>query len=281
MIFERVIKLPLQPIATLAACLALAPTPAWATQPAGEPAEQPTKQDDAQARARAAYQRGTKLYNEGKFEEALAAFQEAATRYASPDFQFNIAKCYERLGDHEEAIRHYEIYLRTAEDPPDRAVVENSIADLERRIAEEAEQEEEEEEDAPEPKPEPEPEAPGRALIISGGVLLGVGAALGLGGGLGFGLQVSRDNATLGEVLDGNPGGLTFDDADAIADRARTNQTLEFVMVGLGGAVAITGVALLAAGMAKKNKSPGAAAKLRVAPSLARGGAGLIVQGSF
>ena len=275
------------PALALGVGLALAGVPAQAAPPASapEPAPMPDpggeaqgdELDPAQERAREAYARGTQLYNEAKFSEALAAFQEAATLFASPDFQFNIAKCYERLGDFEEAVRHYEIYLRTTDDPSDRAVIEASIADLKRRIADG------ELEPPPEVAPEPS-KPPGRALIITGGALLGVGVGVGVAGGLAFGLMVSRDNTTLGGVLDGNPDKLTFAEAKTLADRARGNQTLEVVMVSVGGAVAITGVALLAVGL-KQKKSGSApqttAASLRVAPTWSSTSAGLVLGGSF
>jgi tetratricopeptide (TPR) repeat protein len=273
------------PISLLCSVLALAPVQvaaAPAKQPEPEPSEDeaPPDEDPNYTRAVEAYRLGTELYNDAKFEEALVAFQEAATLYASPDFQFNIAKCYERLGKYEDAIRSYELYLRTAEDSGDTAVIEASITDLKRRI--------EERDAAAEKDPEPEPEPtgptnPGRKLVITGGALLGVGAAVALGGGLGFGIPVSRDNATLGDVLGDNPDNLTFAEADEIANGARRYQTLELVMIGVGGALVVTGAALLGVGMAKnkKAKAKTTASQLRLAPTWGRTGAGLSLSGSF
>lgn len=272
------------PISLLCSVLALAPVqvaaaPAKQPEPAPSEDEAPPDEDPNYTRAVEAYRLGTELYNDARFEEALAAFQEAATLYASPDFQFNIAKCYERLGKYEEAIRSYETYLRTAEDSGDTAVIEASIADLKRRIEERDAAAQKDPE--PGPEPEPGPSNPGRKLVITGGVLLGVGAAVALGGGLGFGIPVSRDNATLGEVLDDNPDGLTFAQADEIANGARLNQTLELVMIGVGGALVVTGAALLGVGMAKNKKAKATTARLRVAPTWGRTGAGLSLSGSF
>lgn len=273
------------PVSLLCSVLALAPVqvvaaPPKQPEPAPSEEEAAPDEDPNYTRAVEAYRRGTELYNAAKFEEALASFQEAATLYASPDFQFNIAKCYERLGKYEEAIRSYETYLRTAEDSGDTAVIEASIADLQRRIEERDAAAEKPPDPGPEVAPEPEPgKPPGRALMITGGVLLGVGAAVALGGGLGFGIPVSRDNATLGEVLDDNPDNLTFAEADEIANGARLNQTLEIVMIGVGGALVVTGAALLGVGMSKKKKAN--TARLQVAPTWGRTGAGLSLSGSF
>ncbi len=270
----------------LCGALALAPMQVGAAPPKSQP--EPSVEDEAPPddpnyeRAVEAYRRGTELYNEAKFEEALEAFQEAATLYASPDFQFNIAKCYERLGEYEQAIRSYQTYLRTAEDSSDRAVIEASIEDLERRLAERDAAAQKD----PDPDPQPQPDAeakkpPGKALIITGGVLIGVGAAVALGGGLGFGIPVSADNKRLGEVLDDNPDGLTFAEADAIADGARGKQIGEIAFVAAGSAVLVTGVALLAVGLAKKKKAAGTTAQLQVAPSWGRSGVGLTLSGRF
>jgi tetratricopeptide (TPR) repeat protein len=268
-------------IPTLCLALVVGPVPVLAAGPpkSDETQEPELREDPNFERAKEAYRRGTELYAEAKFEEALASFQEAATLYASPDFQFNIAKCYERLGNFEEAIRSYEIYLRTAEEIDDRALIEASIADLKKRI---------EERDAaanqPEPEPEPEPgkppPPPGRKLVIAGGALLGVGALVGLGGGLGFGIPVASANGKLGDVLDGgNPDGLTFQEADDLAARAKLFQALELTMIGVGGALAIVGVAVLAVGL-KKNKQA-TTANLQIAPSWGRGSVGLSIAGSF
>jgi tetratricopeptide (TPR) repeat protein len=270
----------------LCAALVLPPVRAEAAPPKSQPApaedaaeDEAPPEDPNYERAVEAYRRGTELYNEAKFEEALEAFQEAATLYASPDFQFNIAKCYERLNKYEDAIRSYELYLRTAEDSGDRAVIEASIADLKRRIEERDAAAAEANKD-PEPDPDTGPKKPpGRALVIAGGALLGVGAAVALGGGLGFGIPVSRDNAILGEVADGNPDRLTFAEADALADQARQNQTLELVMIGVGGALVLTGAVLLGVGMSKKKKAN--TARLQVAPTWGRTGAGLTLSGRF
>jgi tetratricopeptide (TPR) repeat protein len=278
-------KLSLRGLASLlCAALVLPPVHAEAAPPKSQPEAEPEAEDEAPPedpnyeRAVEAYRRGTELYNEAKFEEALEAFQEAATLYASPDFQFNIAKCYERLNKYEDAIRSYELYLRTAEDSGDRAVIEASIADLKRRI-EERDAAEAEANKNPEPVDTGPKKPPGRALVITGGALLGIGAAVALGGGLGFGIPVSSANGKLGDVAGGNPDGLTFAEADELANKAQMNQTLELVMIGVGGALVVTGAALLGVGMSKKKKAN--TARVQVAPSWGRTGAGLTLSGRF
>lgn len=241
--------------------------------------------EDEQRRQRAieADARGSELYSAGKFAEALTAFEEAATLYASPEFQFNIARCYERLGAFEQAIHHYDLYLRTAEDPPDRAVIEDSIADLERRLADEARAEAK---PAPEPVPAPLPieptDPPGRGLSIAGASVLGIGAALGLGGGLGYGLHLNRDNRSVQAVLEGNPSGLTFAETEQLAARARRSRTISLALAGAGGALALTGAALLAVGMRRRAAArTRTSARLHLVPSGSPEGVGLILSGQF
>lgn len=270
----------------LCGALALAPMHVGAAPPKSQPEssaeDEAPPEDPNYERAVEAYRRGTELYNQAKFEEALEAFQEAATLYASPDFQFNIAKCYERLGEYEQAIRSYQTYLRTAEDSSDRAVIEASIADLERRIQERDAAADKDVDPQPPPQPDTQPKKqPGKALIITGGVLIGVGAGIALGGGLGFGIPVSADNKRLGEVLDDNPDGLTFAEAEEIADSARGKQIGEIAFVAAGSAVLVTGIALLAVGLAKKNKAAASTARLQVGPSWGRAGVGLTLSGRF
>jgi tetratricopeptide (TPR) repeat protein len=270
----------------LGGVLAFAPvhvTAAPPKQPEPEPSaeDEPPPEDPNIERAREAYRQGTELYNAAKFEEALQAFQEAATLYASPDFQFNIAKCYERLGKYEEAIRSYETYLRTAEDDSDHAVVQASIEDLKRRIAERDAAAQKDPEPDPDPQPDDKPKHPGRALIITGGVLLGAGVVFAVAGGLANGLPVSNKNKQLGEVLDTNPDGLTFGEANTLANDARKLQTLEIVNIAIGSAIAVTGAALLGVGMAKKKKAGKTTAQFQVAPSWGRSSVGLTLSGRF
>jgi len=86
-------------------------------------------------RAMAAFQRGSENYNMAKYDVALRDFLEAASLYASPDFQYNIGLCYEKLDKPEEAIAAFETYLKTKPDASDRANVEDRVARL-REMAE-------------------------------------------------------------------------------------------------------------------------------------------------
>lgn len=145
--------------------------------------------EDDDARARALFQSGAVLYDEGRYEEAVAAFEEAYRLSARPALLFNIANALERLGRWDEALdvlSRYRAYAR----PDERETLDRRIGSLQRRIAEAA--------TAPPAPPPPAPTsvvapvvtAPDDAptlfrpapigLASAGLALTGVGAALGV-----------------------------------------------------------------------------------------------------
>jgi tetratricopeptide (TPR) repeat protein len=242
----------------------------------------------------AAYERGTKNYNRAQYEEALADFTEAASLYASPDFQYNIGLCYEKLGKYDDAIRAFSTYLRAKPDADDRPNVENRIQMLQQEL----ERREREAEDAeaarvaePSPQPPPEPAQPidddaappatdaGRPLIVSGAALAGVGAAVALGGGIAFGVLAGRRSAAVDEVqTGGNPEELSFDETRELEREGKRFEGIQIGMVAGGAVVAVTGAVLLALGLRKRQA---AGAQARLAPALGRGTAGLVLTGRF
>lgn len=259
-----------------------APLPSVNDEPEA-PADGNADRDDAK-QAMEAFARGSDNYNAAKYDAALRDFLEAASLYASPDFQYNIALCYEKLDKPEEAIAAFETYLKTKRNVPDRANVEDRIRRLQAEIDRRA--------STPDPTPTPAPSsdrAPGRALVISGAALLGVGAAVALGGGIGMGVAAKRRSDDLDEVQSGgNPQGLTFAQANDLQDEGKRFELGQIAMAAAGGAVAIVGVALLAVGLRKRGKSRAvegkSAARWRptaIAPSSTRSGFGLTLTGRF
>ncbi|MEM6290755.1 MAG: tetratricopeptide repeat protein [Myxococcota bacterium] len=279
---------------SLALTLAGSPTAALAmAQPAAEapateseaPAEAETemREDPQLSRAMESYELGTQAYNAARYEDALGHFQEAATLYASPDFQYNIGLCYERLGKPEEAVRAYKTYLRAKPNAPDRANVEDRIFTLEKQLAEESGEAGPAPEPAPQPDPEPEPvdTTKGRGLIIGGAALTGLGAAIALGGGLGFGVAASSRSDDLDAIqTGGNPNDSTFADAEALDDEGRRFETLQIVTAAAGAAVAIGGVAMLAIGL-KRRKNARSGSQAVLVPTFTGRSAGFSLQGRF
>jgi tetratricopeptide (TPR) repeat protein len=90
--------------------------------------------DDAATRtAKRHFERGEKLYALTRFSEALDEYQKAFDAKPIPDFLFNIGQCYRNLGEYDSAIFSYRKYLTAAPDAPNRAQVEQLIAELEAR----------------------------------------------------------------------------------------------------------------------------------------------------
>lgn len=55
---------------------------------------------------------GRKLYEQGRFKDALGAFQSAYKVFPHPDVLYRIAECQEKLGDDADAIASYELFLK-------------------------------------------------------------------------------------------------------------------------------------------------------------------------
>lgn len=76
---------------------------------------------------------GTNLYNEGRYDDAVIEFRRAKQTHNAPAFDFNIARCLERLERWGEAAAAYEAYLKTSPNVPERAEVTERIAVLKKR----------------------------------------------------------------------------------------------------------------------------------------------------
>jgi tetratricopeptide (TPR) repeat protein len=105
-----------------------APQPA---APAPAPTAAPAEPTEAQRElARSAYARGQALFAENKFAEAKAAFEQAYAAVPNPVVLLSIAESDTRLGNLEAALDALQRYLTARPDAPDRADVEQKIADL-------------------------------------------------------------------------------------------------------------------------------------------------------
>jgi tetratricopeptide (TPR) repeat protein len=115
--------------------LLLALTLAVAIAPAFAPAI--ARADTAAERAaKRHYDRGRRLFDLQKFDEALEQFQKAYDADPLPDFLFNIGQCQRNLGDYEAAVFSFKKFLKLDPEAPNRAKVEKLIEDLEAKIDE-------------------------------------------------------------------------------------------------------------------------------------------------
>jgi len=84
-----------------------------------------------EARARALYDEGDRLYNLAEYEQAIERFKEAYKLLPEPLFLYNIAQAYRQKGDCASARTFYRNYLRAAPEAENRAKVEQRIAEME------------------------------------------------------------------------------------------------------------------------------------------------------
>lgn len=87
--------------------------------------------DPAIAKAKKLTTDGRKLFDLGKFAQALAKFEAAYEISPIPGLLFNIGQCHRNLGDYDAAIFSFKKYLRLLPEAPNRAAVEDYIAELE------------------------------------------------------------------------------------------------------------------------------------------------------
>lgn len=271
----------------VATCLVGGSVPV-AAAPAEAPAEgdvAPDESIDTNARAMKAYREGQDAYDAGEYSEALQLFLEAQSLYPSPDFHFNIARCHEALESYEQAAVSYKAYLRSyksayGEDAADMVNIQNKIDRLEKQV--------EADKAAAEAAANKEPEviiktvnegkakSPGRGLMITGGVLAGVGVGVAVAGAAVFGTKAANFSGQLDDVYDnGNPNRVTLDQAREIDSNGRAAELNQILLISIGSAVAVTGAALLAVGVVKKKRST------TVAPAIGPDSAGLVISGRF
>jgi hypothetical protein len=86
---------------------------------------------DARADARAHYQAGVKLYGAGDYRGAIKEFSAAHTLMPADLNNYNLALCYDKLGEAEPAIQYYREFLNKQPNADKRAEIEASIARLE------------------------------------------------------------------------------------------------------------------------------------------------------
>jgi tetratricopeptide (TPR) repeat protein len=101
-------------------------------------AELPSSEANAElrrSRAKVEYERGSELYEAGRFQEAVQAFMAADRLAPSAPLSFNIARTYERAGDVSGALRWYRDYLRRSPNAKNAGEVRDRVAQLARRLA--------------------------------------------------------------------------------------------------------------------------------------------------
>ena len=254
---------------------------------AGAPATaraQPTP--DAEAVAKAHYERGITLYNLSKWDEAIAEFKKAYELSKAPGLVFNVAQAQRLKGDHRGALESYRSYLRLDPSAPNRAETEARIGELDKLVKEE---------DARKPPAKPPDKAPppdkvmrvdanvmrvevagqeqdrsNRTLLHAGLITAGVGLVITAYGAY-YGVKASSEWDDV-EVTVATHGPWMHEDQQNWED-AEDHERLSKVCLIVGGVAVATGAVLTVFGTG--------ALESWVAAAPAPGGGSVFVRGEF
>jgi len=229
---------------------------------------------DPEARAKELYQNGALLYEEGRYEDAIVAWEEAYRLSDRPALLFNIANAQERVGrwrDALETLNRYRAYANASQ----REQLDRRIANLERRLRDQ---------DA---DPEPVETGNGGTSSSSGGntggaataaggggppvlpvVLMGGGALLAGTGGVFAVRAMGARSAAAGGCTESIGGTWCLDSVGEDLQRDRRSSLLADVGFVLGGAALATGTVLFVL-------------DLDGAPAVGVRPGGLVIQGQF
>ncbi len=95
----------------------------------------PARAEDKTA-ARDHWERGTKFYDLGKYDDAIREFEAAYEAKGDPAFLYNLAQSHRLAGHVGDSLRFYKTYLRYVPKAPNRADIEERIKELEKIVAE-------------------------------------------------------------------------------------------------------------------------------------------------
>lgn len=279
-------------VAVAAATLAVAP-PSRA-EPRGEKAA-------TDQRAKDLFAKGDTAYAEGRYEEALSAFQESYDLSGRPQLLFNISNAAERLGRIQEAADALEKYLASGK-AKDKDVVQKRLAALKERLEkqkkeqdEAAKKEEEKKQREEEERQKREAEEQKRLAAAKAAApadkpapvlayaLLGTGGALLVAGGVFGVLTLGARGEAKDACKDTASGLLCSSDAGDALDREKTFGLVADIGMVSGVVLGAVGVYLLLKPSAEPKVDVKAAARATGPLRLVGGpsGGGVHLVGSF
>ena len=183
--------------------------------------------------ARRHFDRGTVLYGEEKYAEAIVEFEAARKVKPLPAFDYNIAKAHDRLEHIDDAVRAYQRYVEGAPNAADVAEVRARIAVLRQRLGE----------TAPPPTASSTTTTPDLAPSHVASWVVGGGGVLLLAGGLVAGLITNSRYGALKNSC-APDGGCTATDAQNTIDSGKNAALATDVLLGVGIAAVAAGVVL-------------------------------------
>lgn len=92
---------------------------------------------DTESKARALFDEAERDFGRGRFEEALAGYERAFAVMPLPAFLFNMGQCARNLGRYEDARALYRRYLLLDPGAANRPVVDDLIAEMDRKLHDE------------------------------------------------------------------------------------------------------------------------------------------------
>ena len=226
-------------------------------------------QDPDAEQAKALYSNGKMLFDEGRYEDALFAWQKAYELSERPLLLYNIALAQEALGDLKAAIDGFYKY-RVFAPKDEQEALQAKIEELKQKIADLP----------PEPEPELQPEptpvasAPVESTVVVpkkpnrvGAYALWGGTAVTLSTGVIFGLQASSQNRALKNQCNlSSQSGRTLCMSEVEDDYKRLQTTAALADISWALTAALGGTALYLT--IKKPRSQGATqAGLEVTPN--------------
>lgn len=252
--------------AVLTAALLLA-HPAFAQPGAAVPA------DDIEA-AKAHYAAGSAYYEQANYADAVKEFNEAYRLSKRTDLLYNIAICYERLDDFDDAIATLQKYLVERPDAKDRVTIENRIANLTKlRDQKRAAQ------PPPPQQPQPQPVQPIQPVPVApapteraprwwlpGTVVAVVGAGL-LVAALGTGLVAAAD---YNDLKNNCPNNVCPPKYQSERDSGKSLALASDVLTGIGAAAVVAGavaIGVMSRPVKKKEAPPQTMPQTTIVPT--------------
>lgn len=196
---------------------------------------------------------GSELYSRSKYRAALEKFEEARQLKPLPAFDYNIARCLERLERWAEAVVAYKRFLAVVPEDPVAGEVRARIAALEARVAHV-------EVTPPGQEPEPQPAPPvalpappsgrdNRALRGAAIAFAPLALVVAAGGGIALGL-VRGPFADLQSTCRFRP--CTSNDWRVVEQQS----TAGYALLGVGGALAVIDIGLWIAYARQRGERP-------------------------
>ena len=198
---------------------------------------------DDVSEARAHFDKGSKAYELGLFDEAIAEYTEAYKLKDDPAFLYNLGQAHRLAGHAAEALRFFRMYLIKEPASERRDDVLGKIEVLRGKVETQAAAPSTAGARAVTSDTSARADKPrGRSTLVAGVSLGAVGLGA-LAAGLGCGLGARDDANTLAAA---NAGGRSFD--AALYRQGERLQSAEVALLVVGGAVTIAGGALIIVG---------------------------------